>query len=363
MPPRTKPTLLAWLDGMPEVENLYPLLNLLHARGHIHVTALISRRVMGHEPRLRECFTGGLKPVPATTWRMKRFTARDMGRATAVIGLSDPAHDRSAKVKRSARVLAANMPSIFLQHGALQMGVNVPWPNTPPMDYAAKRLLLWAPGQGEAATLTGKTLSRAITTGFTKAPILPPRRIAPDLAKWVAAHPRRLLICHSFRWSGDRYGAGDIRNFYDMLEGFLKNHPQTGVILRPHRGKTRREHSDLDTNLVSKHPNLLISREKSGVLKRASILDTLALTDAMITPESTTVLDAIYAEKPVALTDANPRLFTGLPRILDAASLADFAQNPNIAAPACTAIRARYGDVQTNLITAAKAVESAILPA
>lgn len=361
MPPRSKPTLLAWLDGMPEVENLYPLLDLLHRRKNIHVTALISRRTMGHEPRLREAFTAGLKPIPATTWRMKRFTNRDMSRADAVIGLSDPAHDRSAKVQRSARLLATNKPAIFLQHGALQMGVNLPWPNTGPMDYAAQRLLLWAPGQGETETLSAQTLSRASTVGFTKFPILPPRHIKPDLAQWVAKHPRRLLICHSFRWGGNRYGSDEIQKFYNMLSGFLATHPNTGIILRPHRGKVRREHAALDTKLETQHPNLIISREKTGPLKRASILDTLALTDAMITPESTTVLDAIYAGKPVALTDASPRLFHKLPRIDSAETLASFARNPAIATPACAEIRARYGEVQTNLTTAAKVVETALL--
>ncbi len=362
MPPLSRPTLLTWLDGMPEVENLYPLLNLLQKRGNIHVHALISRRVMGREPRLREAFTAGLKPIPATTWRMKRFTTRDMTRADAVIGLSDPAHDRSAKHKRSTRVLAANLPAIFLQHGALQMGVNVPWPDTPPMDYAAQRLLLWAPAKGEAETLTPETLSRATTTGFTKSPILPPRPITAPLRDWMARHQRRLLICQSFRWSGGRFGADDMRNFYDMLAGFLTDHPDTGVILRPHRGKVRREHAQMDADLERKHSNLIVSREKSGLLKRASILDTLALVDAMVTPESTTVLDAIYAGKPVALTDSAPRLFTDLPRITGAESLSAFAQNPDIASPACTEIRAHYGEVQTNLQTAAKAVEAALLP-
>lgn len=356
-----KPVLLAWLDGLPEVENLYPLLALLNERDRIGLRVLVSRAVMRREPRLEQAFgERGLHPIVAGQYRMKRFTGRDIAAADAAISLSDPARDLSTKHKRSARLFAAGMPSIFLQHGALQAGLNVPLPKTLP-GFASRLLLLWNPGGGEDAVLAEAERGRAVTVGFTKAPVFGDRRLSAPVHRWLERHPRRLLVCHSFRWSGGRYDENDVTAFYRMLERFLEMRPDCGVILRPHRGKRRAVHAKLDDRLQKRHANILISNEKSGPLKGNSILDDLALVEAAVTPESTTVLDAIYAGRTAAVWDTECRLFTDLPRIRTLEDLLAFASRPGSSAQACDDIRKAYGTFPENLRRCAEAIENFML--
>jgi len=74
-----KPIILAYLNGMPDVESIYPILARLHKRGHAQVKALVHSKLMKKEPRLYDAFEAfGFMPELSSKLRMKLFYKKDM---------------------------------------------------------------------------------------------------------------------------------------------------------------------------------------------------------------------------------------------------------------------------------------------
>lgn len=352
-----KLVLLAYLNGLPDVEALYPVLARLHQRNLVEVRALAAPKLLRNEPRLKEAFARhGLAPTSASKFRMKLNYRRDIRAADAVLSIADPRWDTAARRHRSAYIAKRGQTNIFLQHGAYQMGVNVPW-TAAAMPYYSQKLLFWEGLGKDSALFEPETAARIETVGFTKQNLLAPFSQSVALKEWVARYPKRLLVCQSFRWGKGRYSSDHIDHFYAMMDDALSRHPDLGIIIRSHRGKVRKNHRAHDQALAAKHPNVLFSHFYNGPLAKASIHDAIELCDAMISPTSTTVLDCIYAGKRAAVFDEDLPLFAGLQQISDIASLEVFLNSIAAPDPSHAFVKARYGEIDHNLTRAAEAIE------
>ena len=357
------PTLLAYLNGMPDVESTYPVLARVHARGRLKVKALVYSKLLRKERRLTEAFKAhGFMPQPASKLRMKLLYQRDIRRAGAVLTIADPFWDTTTRKQRGTYIRKIGQQCIYLQHGAYQLGVNGPLVDHP-QNYYSQKLLFWEPLGENRALFTPDVPEKIEVCGFTKQNILPPATWGPELTDWTSRYPRRLLVCQSFRWGGGRYSADHIQHFYDLMDAMLTRHPDLGIIIRSHRGKVRKNHRALDKALADKHPNVMFSHYYSGPLAKATIHDAIDLCDAMVSPTSTTVLDCIYCGKPAAVFAENVSVFSELPQIGDLAGLEAFVASIGKPDPVMDAVRARFGDFDNNLTRAAEIIEAQVLGA
>lgn len=344
-----RPRLLAWLGGLPDVEALYPVLKRLHVRGKVQVDALVYTKLLRKTPGLAEALKPG-PARPATKLRMRIFHQFDRQRADGIIGLADPALDKSSTRRRSRAVLRAGTPFCFVQHGVWQVGVNA---HPSPEDYAAERLLLWE--KPDPAYLPGIVLPRCDATGFLKDRVRPPRPQPAALREWKARHDRILLICHSFRWRGARFEADDVSTFFDMIEEAARSRPRVGFLLRAHRAKAHSSYAAREAAICDALPNVIQSRAGVGWRDLPTIEDALDLADLVVTPTSTVALDAVYQDRPTAILDEGIPLLSDLPQIGGLHDLLAFVDAPDPSRLA--AVKARFGVRETNLDGAADAIE------
>jgi len=103
-------------------------------------------------------------------------------------------------------------------------------------------------------------------------------------------------------------------------------------------------------------PNIIRSERHYGIMAMATINDVMALVDCVISHPSTTILDAVYEGKPVAVMNSFQRIFECLPNVDNLDNFTRFVEDclphtPN------TALREIYGNVSDNLDKAASIVE------
>lgn len=357
-----KPVLLTYINGMPDFESLYPVLAVLAARGKIDVQTIIYGKLLRKEPRLEAAFRQyGHHPVAASKLRMKFLFGEPMRNADAVLGIADPFWDTTTRKLRSKHVVRVNKPSIFLQHGAYQRGVNARW-TAEPMRYYSDLLLFWENLGENRQLFEDATAERVVPVGFTKQHILPQKIFSAELTEWMERFDKRLLVCQSFRWGLGRFNKDHIDHFYDMIDTLLTRHPDLGIIIRSHRGKVRRNHRSHDQKLRKKYANILFSHQYQGAMKGFTIHDALDVVDGMISPVSTTVLDCLYRGKPAAVFAEETPLFSHLPQIASIEDVEAFiATLDRTSDIPDNAILTQFGKLDANLVSAAEAIEHFML--
>jgi hypothetical protein len=361
-PVAKRPQLLAYLNGMPDVESTYPVLERLHKRGKVDVRAIVYSKLLRNETRLPDAFAAhGLVPQASSKLRMKLLFQRDIRKSDAVLTIADPFWDSTTRKQRGTYMRKIGKPSIFLQHGAYQLGVNGSLTEGK-MPYYSEKLLFWEALGANRSIFVDDVISKVEVVGFVKQNILPERTWPAEVTAWKARYKRRLLVCQSFRWGKGRYHKDDIQSFYDLIETVVKRNPDLGIIIRPHRGKVRQNHRNYDKYLQDKYPSVLFSKYHSGPLAKATIHDTLALCDAMVSPTSTTVLDCVYAGKPAAVFDEGLDIFPGLMQIADADGLERFLDQIDRPGPEQAQLITRFGTFTDNLDRAAESIERHLSP-
>lgn len=139
-----RPRLLTWLDGLPTIEAVAPLLARIQARDRIDVRIFLPAGKFPRESAVaRQLDRLGLTHVAVSRLRSKLLFQRDLNSGDAVLVLNDPAFDDSSRRFRSYMLRRSGKPVVFLQHGAFQRGVNAPLnAATPaPLNYHSDRLL------------------------------------------------------------------------------------------------------------------------------------------------------------------------------------------------------------------------------
>lgn len=342
----TRPRLGVFLNGLPDVENLWHLIARIHAEGRMEVVAFVPGALLRREPRVRGLFQAvGLQPVvrPNRLMKWRLWYARALAGIDRLLVIADPATDRTGFAARSRWIAAQGLPTTFVQHGAIQEGLT--YMQTPRrIGFHSDQLILWQPAADCDADFATDVSARVAVAGFVKKPIFAPR--PPDAATqaWLAGFRRRVLICHTFRTERQ---SGQADGFYAMIDGFLAVHRDLGVIIRPHRGKERGSYAAAEQALLARHPNLRFSYAHGGPFRGMTITDVLALVDVLVSTPSTALLDGLYLGRPTAQMARDFALFDALPQVSDAASLAAFVAGGWT--DGMTALRAHYGDVDANL--------------
>lgn len=350
--PLAAPRLLFFFNGLPEYEALFEIAVRLQARGRVQPVCLSTSEVLRREARLRDVIArSGLAVTARPSRWIKLRPKRWLRDGDAAMTLVDPTMDESPTRPRSQAMLAVGMPTIFLQHGVMQGKLNLATDRLG-IDYSAALLLLFeAPILPEV--LSEQTQKKVAPVGFIKKPLFPPR--PPKGA--LPPHRRALLFCHSFRWTG-RYGEADVARFYALVDDYAADHPDDLIIVRSHRGKSRKLYATQEREL-ERRANVVLSHAYRGPLRGMSMTDVLGLADLCVTTTSTAVLDSVYMDVPTAIYENDQPVFQVLPQVFDRDSMEMFAAKPD--RHALQAVRAHYGAITANIEASCEAIERALV--
>jgi hypothetical protein len=189
------PHLLAYLNGASERETLLPILARVQERGRVRVSVLMPAGLGRRFYRgVSEVLARGLRPRLCAPGRFYSGTSAQLQSIDAVLVISDPHLDYTKHKERSELLQQLAVPTIFVQHGALQLGVNLD-DGGGDRDYFSSLLLLWEKGDAEARVLSTASMVRAASIGFPKAIV---KRGVPStvgIKKWARSFHERVLLC------------------------------------------------------------------------------------------------------------------------------------------------------------------------
>ena len=341
--------LSVFFHGLPDFEIFFPLAVRLRRRGRVVPVCFASSEVLRREPRLRDLIAKSGLPVTVRPNRLlKALPKHYLRRADASLCLADPLNQAGSTGRRNQAILALEHPTIFLQHGVVQIRVNYP-PDGDPVPYYSGCVLTFEP-LSEQSIVARADWPKVHPVGFPKNQLFAARPPQGDLPP----HDRAILLCHSFRWS-EQFGQGDVDRFFALVADYAARHPRDLLIVRGHRGKVRDSYKR-QTIAAAALPNVLISDAYRGPLRGMSIGDVLALSDLCISTVSTAVLDSIYAGVPTATYFNDGPFFRDLPDVTDLETMDRFANVTTMADMA--PILARYGQVDSNIDRACDAIEA-----
>lgn len=351
----SRPTLGVFANGLAEFESLFPVASALQADGRVRPLFFASRHMRRLEPRLPGLLAdAGIQARFAFRPVLKHLFEPFLRPLDAAMVLTDPAIDVSGRARRARAMMDRDLPTVLLQHGVIQEGLNRLAAGVEPRFYS-QLVLTFEDVSCAPEPVAGALKDRARTVGFVKRPPLPPAPPTRAFRAWRAGFDRVVLLCHSFRWA-ERYSERQVAQFYQMASDAAAASPGAGFVIRPHRGLPDPAHDAFDAAIEQDRANVVVSRHKNGPMAGCSMHDLLAAADAVVSTASTAILDAAYAGRTVAVYANDSDKFQDLADIRSAADLTAFLAAPEGAIAARDALLRRYGDFEGNLARAVEAV-------
>ena len=355
-----KRTIGAFITGNSEFETYHGLLDQLKQRGILDIRIFAYRHFLRHQPYCKEYFQkAGLQMNIWPKRIYKLFPKPWFNNLDALLVITDPIRDIAKNPRRSRYLRAIEFPTIFLQHGVFQRGVNYrDNPLDSQLEFNSKLIFFFEELAENRSMFSEETLTRIHRSGFIKK-----SHVTPEASKYadiLSKFQKKILFAHQFR-TKDRNTSVEILNFFRMVEAFAMKHSESAVIIRPHRGRPKNWHAEFDTQLKQVYPNVFFANQRSGLLKGAMMDDLLAVTDVLISTPSTAVLDALYMDIPVAVTINDSELFQSLPQVNDINSLHQFFSNTNAHQNSYDEIRRQFGNLDGNIEKTCEKIESYVL--
>ena len=350
--------ILLIVPHMPAFDSCVPLMIRLCKRDKVDVKIIISRRLIKIDPRVEGTLKeAGVPYVAKSLFGVEVFSFKDIARSDFVLTHSDPiAYGGKFRPRDNAvKILQKNV--IFIQHGMVQQGLHTNEVMRDVWDYYSQTMLVWADLPDIATDfLAPNVANRLHVTGITKTNLLKPWPNQDQLVEEFSKFSRRVLICHNFGFEPERYSNQMLEKALEVWKAAALSLPDIAFILRGHRGK---RHGDIEKRIAKvceDCPNIIRSERHYGIMAMATINDVMALVDCVISHPSTTILDAVYDDKPVAVMNTFQPVFDSLPHV-DA--LEDFNKfiKGDTANRTNKALQETYGNVSSNLDKAAQVVE------
>ena len=353
-------TLGAFISGDSEFQTFHGILNRLNQRGRLDLRVFAYRHFLRQQPYCKNFFEeSSLRLIIRPKRIYKLFVRPWFKELDALLVIVDPTRDKIKIRRRNKYLLAINLPTIFLQHGVIQSGVNYSQNlQAPPQEWHSSLIFFFEKLTEFRPMFTEKTRSHIHQSGFIKRLHITPK--ASEYAEFLNEFERRVLFAHSFRIK-DSYTSVEISNYFQMVKVFAIEHPKTAVIMRPHRGNNKSTHKEYDTDLQKTCPNVFYANKRSGQLKGALMNDLLAVSDILISTPSTAILDAVYMDIPVAVTINYPNILLPLPQVNDVNSLNQFISNPYAHNKSYREFRDKFGSLDDNIEKTCEKIESFVL--
>ena len=288
---------------------------------------------------------------------MELFSWLQIARTDCILTHSDPIAYGGKFRPRDYFIKIFKKNVIFIQHGMVQQGLHTQGVLRDVWDYYSQTLLIWADLPNTASEfLAPGVADRLHVTGITKTNLLDAWPNHDKLAAELSNYSRRVLICYNFGFESERYSDQMFENALKVWKAAAQSRPDIALILRSHRGK---RHSDIEQKIAKvckECPNIIRSERHYGIMAMATINDVMALVDCVISHPSTTILDAVYEGKPVAVMNSFQRIFECLPNVDTLDNFIEFIEDDSPQTGHVT-LRKTYGNLSDNLDKAAIIVE------
>lgn len=343
---------------MPAFDSCIPLMIRLHKRGNVDVKIIVSQRLIKIDARVEQTLkASGVPYVVKSLFGVELFSWLQIARTDCILTHSDPIAFGGKFRPRDYFIKMFKKNVIFIQHGMVQQGLHTQGVLRDVWDYYSQTLLIWADLPNTArGFLAPGVADRLHVTGITKTNLLDAWPNHDKLAAELSNYSRRVLICYNFGFESERYSDQMFENALKVWKAAAQSRPDIALILRSHRGK---RHSDIEQKIAKvckECPNIIRSERHYGIMAMATINDVMALVDCVISHPSTTILDAVYEGKPVAVMNSFQRIFECLPNVDTLDNFTEFIENDNPQTGHVT-LRKTYGNLSDNLDKAAMIVE------
>lgn len=344
------------------MECCLPILDRLARRDRVEVDLVLNKRMLKTDPELSQVLSNS----PISTRLKSRISIEllsywDMRRADAILSYGDPTALHQKTRPRDQYLTASGTPSIFVQHGMIQEGVNLDcdWLGR---DWYASLILWWAHAEPERTPfITDDVRKRVKSVGYIKKNLMPRRNFPDDLLQFINKFEKKILVCTSIPRDNNRFADESLQNLARMLDEYCSRNPKHLVMLRPHRARKTSLGVDAEEPQIDSHENLIVMDRHSGPFAYSTIHHSLQLSDMVVSHASSAILDAIYADQPTAVMQNDWQDLEPLHEVHDLHSLEQFVAAADKFDTKNNIIRKRFGELETNLDRAAELIEGMML--
>ena len=360
--PVKKKRLTCLIAHAPHLECCLPILDRVAARGHVGVDLVLNRRMLTTDPEISSVLeNSAINTIVRSRSYIELFSYCSLRRADAVLSYGDPIALNNRFRLKDRYLLASKTPSIFVQHGLIQEGVNLDsdWVGT---KWYADLILWWSEQtQTPPAFINDAIKTKAKVVGFIKKNLMPPCDFPTEFLKSIEKFEKRILVCTSIPRRNKRFTEDRLTQLYRMLDDYCRRHPEHLILLRPHRARKASMGGDAVKVLSDTHENLMVMDRHSGPFAYSTMHHSLQLSDAVVAHASSAVLDALYTDQPTAVLQNDWEGLDGLPNIVDLVGLDEFIAASDDFDIKHNHVRTRFGEIETNLDRAAKQIETYML--
>ncbi len=357
-----KKRLTCFVAHAPHLECCLPILERIAERQVVEVDLALNRRMLKTENQLLPAISKTLINIRIQSRvRLELFSFWDMRRADAILSYGEPVALRKKIRLRDHFLPASGTPSIFIQHGLIQEGVNLDCESLG-RDWYSSLILWWTDVEPDRSPfLSDEVRQRVEVVGFIKKNMMPPREYPSDLMAFLNKFQKRILVCTNIPKKNYRFPEDTLSSLHQLLDEYCRRNPEHLVILRPHRAKKDTFGDGSAEALLADHENFIVMDRYSGPFAYSTIHDSLQLCDMVVGHASSAILDSIYAGKPTAVLQNDWYQFEPLDDVTDLQSFERFTTTATSDDPKHNAIRKRFGEMESNLDKAAELIEGLMI--
>ena len=209
-----KRTIGAFITGNSEFETYHSILKQLKQRGILGIRIFAYRHFFRHQPYCKEYFQKAGLQINIWPKRIYKLLPKPwFNNLDALLVITDPIRDTLKNPRRSRYLHAINFPTIYLQHGVIQRGVNNrDNPLDPPFEFNSKLIFFFEELTENRSYFSDETLTSIHRSGFIKKPHVTPE--ASKYADILAKFQKKILFAHQFRTKGLNSSV-EISNYFE----------------------------------------------------------------------------------------------------------------------------------------------------
>lgn len=297
---RPRPTVLAFIDLVQDIDVIAPVLQAIRADGRLGLRICVSRWLERESPRTAALLTKqGFRFAYVRRHEVIAGRAPSLRGVRGVISVSEsshPAHAAAHALARRAR--ESGLRTYALQHGFENLGLF--GLEADAAGFASESVFCWFPEGAVPPELSSDTRSRLVHVGRPQAAAGP----AP-----TGSCDYDVGVFENLHW--DRYDDADRAAFREGLLAMARALPHARILLRTHPAggwaDQRFGHE------LAQMENITRLGAPEGRQRLEAGADVLRGVARVITTPSTIALDAAQAERPVALAAAGGGAYEPLP--------------------------------------------------
>jgi hypothetical protein len=136
--------ILAVISNFPQYEVLTPILAALARHSDIQPTVLVSRKLLRRNPTiLKTLKDAGVDTRIKSVLGYELLVTPTLFRTSAFLTLTDPILHNKKKKPKDLICRIFNIPTVLIQHGAIQFGFNWPVQSGGQVAFFAQLILIW----------------------------------------------------------------------------------------------------------------------------------------------------------------------------------------------------------------------------